>query len=225
MKITIITVCKNARDTIPKTIESVKTQTYQDIEHIFIDGLSTDGTVELLQGENYISEFDDGIYQAMNKGIRKSTGDYILFLNANDKLLGPEVIKNVVDFLEKNPTDLLIGKVITDKGKVISVKKVNKSYLCTHSIPHQGVFFKRELFNRFGLYSKEYKIASDYEWFLNYFLNNKSQYLLFDGIISEFDTTGISSLNLKLQKYERKSIKSKYFTPWERLRFAVEKLV
>lgn len=225
MKITIITVCKNAADTILHTIESVKAQTYKDIEHIFIDGLSTDGTLELLQGQNYISEIDGGIYQAMNKGIRRASGDYILFLNANDKLYDPDTIKNAVNFLKNYPTNLLIGKIITDKGKVVSVDKLSKSYLCTHSIPHQGVFFKTELFSKFGLYSKKYQIVSDYEWFLNYFIKNHRDAVLFGGIISVFDTTGLSSTNLELQKAERKALKKEYFTPWERFIFAVAKIM
>src|SRR3989338_780018 len=107
MKVTIITVCKNAQDTIEETIKSVASQDYKDIEYLIIDGKSTDETLKIINKyknkiDNIISEPDKGIYYAMNKGIKRSTGDLVYFLNSGDLFFDKNTVLNVVKLFDKN---------------------------------------------------------------------------------------------------------------------------
>ena len=143
MKISVITVCKNPGEGIKKTVESVISQTYADIEYIIVDGASTDGTVEYLESINspdpsinsgppslskregqgvslkFLSESDSGIYNAMNKGINLATGEYLLFLNAGDYFFQNDVISEVTEMIEKDgrKNEIYFGNIITEDQK------------------------------------------------------------------------------------------------------------
>ena len=133
MKVTLITVCRNVAPVIAETLDSVLAQVHPRIEMIVIDGASTDGTVDILNGYRHridvlVSEPDKGIYDAMNKGLERATGDVIGFVNAGDLLMDPEVIGAVVDAFERSGADAVYGDIImVDEADITQVKRTWKS--------------------------------------------------------------------------------------------------
>lgn len=183
MKISIITVCYNSAETIEETIKSVQAQTYENIEYIIVDGNSKDKTLEIVQQypdvvSKWVSEPDKGLYDAMNKGIAMATGDYIGILNSDDTFFEPETIQKVVEFLVENNVEACTGDIVQHKnGRIIrrySSKRWHPEKLKIGFMPpHPSIFFKKELFGRLGDYVLGYKIASDYELIIRYFLKHK----------------------------------------------------
>lgn len=169
----IITINFNNQKGLSKTINSVLEQTYSPIEYIIIDGGSTDGSLTLIKQNvdslsYWVSEKDNGIYDAMNKGIAHATGDYCLFLNSGDYLHNPNVLSKV--FLKRERTfDLLIGrqrfinaKDIVSKAPKLKKEEINMSFFLSSTIPHQATFIKRSLLHKCGLYNKSYRIVADW---------------------------------------------------------------
>ena len=151
LKISIVTVSYNAADTIEQTISSVVNQTYEDIEYIIIDGGSTDGTVDIIRKYEdkiayWVSEPDEGIYAAMNKGIDAATGDYIYFLGADDALVDSEILHYVCNDIKETHADVYsyCEYMVTDSGmqKFVSNKFARNEKLIKSMIPHQGMFVK-----------------------------------------------------------------------------------
>lgn len=175
LKISVVTVSYNAATTIEETILSVVDQTYDNIEYIVIDGGSTDGTVDIIKrysegGSEYgkhnnsisywVSEPDKGIYDAMNKGIAAATGNYILFLGADDTFIGD---LEKVCYLLTNVDILYVPVNIKSTGKKYFAY-FNKFSLVRKNVPHQGIFYSRSLLNKLK-YNPKYKLYAD--WFLN----------------------------------------------------------
>lgn len=178
MKISVITVCYNAEKVIEQTMQSVVNQSYTDIEYIIVDGGSTDGTMELVREYvddkrvRYISEPDNGIYDAMNKGIHLATGDYLEFLNAGDVFVNNDVIKAVVQKIDENSADVMYGDIIYEyPDKTTSVRVYGQFcsslfyYLLGDCINHQAIFAKRECFEG-HVFNTEYRICADREWMI-----------------------------------------------------------
>ncbi len=178
IKISVITVCYNAVDVIEETIRSVLKQTYRDLEYIIVDGQSNDGTSDVIRryeadaGVRYISEPDDGIYDAMNKGSMLAGGDYIQFLNAGDVFADELVIEKIAAGLGKTNADVLYGNIIyryPDGSTNIRIYGQFCStlfyYLLGDCINHQAIFARRECFSkhRFDL---DYQICADREWMI-----------------------------------------------------------
>lgn len=183
MKISIITVCYNSASTIEKTILSVCEQTYKNIEYIIVDGNSKDHTVSIIEKHKnnifkWISEPDKGLYDAMNKGITMATGDLIGILNSDDVFNSTTIIEEIVDFHKINDIDASVGNIIQHKedGKIVrlySSKYWNPQKLKVGFMPpHPSIFFKKELFNKFGNYDLGFKIGADYELITRFFLKN-----------------------------------------------------
>jgi glycosyltransferase involved in cell wall biosynthesis len=184
MKISIITVCFNSGTTIEKTILSVANQTYKSIEYIIVDGNSKDDTIEIIKRNRYkiskwISEPDKGLYDAMNKGIAMATGDIVGILNSDDTFNSNTVVEEIVDFHKRNNIEASVGNIIQHKenGKIVrlySSKKWNPEKLKIGFMPpHPSIFFKRELFEKYGNYFLGFKIGADYELITRFFLKNK----------------------------------------------------
>lgn len=177
-KVSIITVCFNSAQFLEKTIRSVREQTYKNIEYIIIDGGSTDGTTEVIkQSEKHIdywvSEPDEGISDAFNKGITASKGEIIGFLNSQDYYFNKNVIQKIVDsFINNQEVKIVYGKtyyVPMDSSEIVGVmgEKFTQERMRKRNImPHQSTFTKREVFERFGLFRLDYKFAMDYEYLL-----------------------------------------------------------
>lgn len=178
LKVSVITVCRNAENVIEKTISSVVGQTYGNIEYIIVDGASRDKTMEIVtryaeKGNiQYITEPDQGIYDAMNKGIRMSTGDYLEFLNAGDALINHNVIEKVVDEITECRADIVYGNILYHYpdgsertrvyGKFCSTLFY---YLLGDCINHQAIFAARQCFQERG-FDTTYRICADREWLL-----------------------------------------------------------
>jgi glycosyltransferase involved in cell wall biosynthesis len=175
-KISIITVSFNSVNTIEDTIRSVISQDFNNIEYIIIDGGSTDGTVDIINSFSdyiyyFISEFDNGIYEAMNKGINVATGDIIGILNSDDFYPTTNVIDDVAKSFLKYYCDALYGDLVyvhpTRTHKIIrywqaghySTTNIKNGWM----LPHPTFFVKREIYKRYGLYDVELDSAADYE--------------------------------------------------------------
>jgi len=202
-KISVITISYNAKDTIEKTLCSVISQTkFKNIEYIVIDGNSTDGTQKIIEKYRdkiayYISEPDNGIYNAMNKGILAATGDYVHFLNANDIYSDEEVIEKILEQAESCDTDFIIGDVtlLTTQGAKIprSSKNISRLTLFIDWIYHVTLFQKRELFQKYGLFDESFKISADANWFIPLLQDKKITKSYVKKTIAEFSLDGISA--------------------------------
>lgn len=223
LKASIITVCKNSEKDIENTIKSVISQNYKEIEYLIVDGKSTDATMKIINKykqkiASITSEKDSGIYEAMNKGIKKSTGEIIMFLNAGDSYYAKNTISTIVDVFKKNDIDLLYGDLIIDMGSNKKVKqifpKVNRKFLYKGYIPHPSTACKKRVFNNYGGFNESFKIASDYEWSLRLFSGKKIKAYYLPIPIAVFNLEGISGLKQyeNLRHSERKKVIEKYFS-------------
>lgn len=197
--ISIITVSFNAVESIEKTIKSVISQKQSDYEYIIIDGGSTDGTVETIRKySKYISywcsEPDNGIYDAMNKGIQKAKGNIVNFLNANDVFFDDYVLCKVETYFNDNVgMDVLIGKELIE-GKVCDffLSRTPKSLYIDSFFPHQSTFSKKSVYSSFRGFDTKFRICADYDWILGVYSNGYNiQYV--DDIFAVYDTSGTSS--------------------------------
>ena len=203
MKLSIITINFNNEVGLKKTIESVVSQTMHDFEWIVIDGGSTDGSKELIeQYEQYIaywcSESDRGIYHAMNKGIMASHGEYLLFLNSGDYLYGENVINQVVSLLKDR--DIYVGR-INSLGKDNASEEEQADFspegilrkLTFTWIPHQASFFKRTLFDTYGMYREDQRIVSDWWAYFYSLVIGQATIESLPFVISNYNIEGISA--------------------------------
>lgn len=205
MKVSIITVSFNSRSTIEETILSVLSQDYKNIEYIIIDGKSSDGTVEIInkyssQVSKFISEPDLGIYDAINKGIKLSSGEIVGILNSDDVLAHPNVISNIVDvFYEKDKTDMVFGDVlfVNAFNKVVrkySSKNWSPSKLGFGYMPaHPTLYCKRNLFEKYGNYRTDLKIAGDFELIIRYFTKANIAFHYIEEVIVIMKIGGVST--------------------------------
>ena len=208
--ISIITINLNNKQGLERTINSVLSQTYFDkVEYIIIDGGSTDGSKELIEQHKdklyyWCSEPDRGIYNAMNNGITVSTGDYLLFLNSGDYLSENTVLERVFPYLQY---DIVYGnewKVNERYKGPYEAKypdKLDESFFRRTSLPHQSTFIKSELLKE-NHYSEDYKIISDWKFFIEAFRNGKT-YKHMPFIVSVYDCSGFSCQHLDLMQKEK----------------------
>lgn len=211
LKITFITVCYNAIDTLEKTILSIINQTYPNIEYIIIDGASTDGTVDIIRKYEHkltywISEPDKGIYDAMNKGLKMATGDYVNFMNADDILL--HIPYEELEFISNDNLYLgLCGCILAENDRIIK-PYFNWRMKLRNGLPHQALFYKKKYITE---YDTKWKIVSDYN--LNLLLyKTRNKILLSEEIIS-IHYAGISGNKLSAQESFR-VIYSQYGFLW-----------
>ena len=199
MKLSIITINLNNKAGLQKTIDSVIAQTCKDFEWIIIDGGSTDGSVELIKEYTdevsyWISEPDNGIYNAMNKGITISHGEYIQFLNSGDCFFDKNVLSNVMPLLVGK--DYYVGNEMRN-GSLIKQKLSTTQQICntmiTNCISHQTTFINRRVFNIYGLYCEDKKIVSDWWLFFKSIIIGDATVEKLPFTIDIFDTTGIST--------------------------------
>ncbi len=213
MKVSIITTAYNSETTISETIKSVLQQNYSDIDYWIIDGQSTDRTMDIVRSyENkfngrmhYLSEKDNGLYDAMNKGIKSCTGDIVGFLNSDDYFTSDDVIENIAKAFENNDIDAVYGDIhfIHDKepDKIVryySSALFSPFWLRFGFMPaHPSFYVRRYIYEKYGMYSLEYKIASDYDIMVRLFYKHhiRTSYIKKDFVTMR--TGGISTKNLK----------------------------
>ena len=230
-KVSIITVTLNSEKFVERAIISVINQTYGNIEYVVIDGASKDNTVSIINKYNnnkisyFISEPDDGIYDAMNKGIKASTGDIIFFLNSDDYFYDTTVVEKIVnEFLKYPNIKIIYGDLIrNEKSKqyCVSGSNVTKDFLYHYSIGHQAIFSRKDVFEITGLFNTSYQICADYDWLLNAIIKNKIEILYTREIISIFYVNQFkgNELELRMKNYrkERNEIRAKYFNVIEKV--------
>lgn len=208
MKFSIITVVYNAKDTIERTIKSVIKQKNVEIQYILIDGASNDGTIEILKAnmsvfDTFISESDGGIYDAMNKGIALANGNIINFLNADDYYNDEYVLSKVARLFSTEEVDVVFGDLIYFSMK--NPNKVTRYYsgknFTSNSLkyglmpPHPATFIKRNVYENYGLFDTNFKIAGDFEFILRIFFYNKVKYKHLPEILIRMQSGGISNKN------------------------------
>ena len=207
MKVSIITVCFNSGTTLRQTIESVLSQTHNDIEHIIIDGDSNDESMSIVNEYRsrlgkVVSEPDNGLYDAMNKGLGLATGEIIGILNSDDFFENDNVIESVVSmFSSDSALETVFGEVVfvnpDDLDSVVrhySAKNFKPWKLRFGWMPpHPATFIKKSVYKKIGNYRMDFKIAADYELFIRLFLKHETSYKFLDEVIVRMRTGGAST--------------------------------
>ena len=211
MKISIITVSYNSESFIENCINSLINQSYKNIEYIVVDGLSTDNTLKIIKKYSkytsaIISEPDEGIYDAMNKGIKIAKGEIIGFLHSDDLYINNNVLSKVADIFRENPSldacyaDLMYVKQ-TDTSRIVRYWKSNKFILGSFSKgwspPHPTFFVRRSVYERFGNFNLNYPIVSDVELMMRFLEINKIQTLYLNEVWIKMRMGGLSNKNFK----------------------------
>jgi len=208
MRISIITVTYNSAQTISACIDSVNNQTYPNIEHIIIDGASKDKTVEIIKMqpnkvEKLISERDNGIYDAMNKGITMATGDIIGILNSDDLLYDTNVLEKIANAFQSNNINCCFGNLVffNQKGEIVRKwhsRPFEKGIFSKSWTPAHPTFYcKKELYEKHGLYKTDYKIAADVELMLRFLEVKEVRSLFLNEYLVKMQAGGISNNGLK----------------------------
>ncbi|MFV8360226.1 glycosyltransferase family 2 protein [Flavobacterium sp. LS1P3] len=200
-KISIITVNYNNLEGLQQTIESVSSQTQQEFEHIIIDGGSTDGSVAYIESnaqlfKYWVSEPDKGVYHAMNKGITKASGEYLLFLNSGDHFYNKKVLEKNQHFLIDYDLIYFNMYVSGENKKIIKEypDTLSFAYFLKDNLPHPSIFIKKELFQTVGLFKEDFKIVADWKFFIDSVCKYNASYLHINNTLTTFYLDGISSL-------------------------------
>ncbi|MEL0455963.1 glycosyltransferase family 2 protein [Flavobacteriaceae bacterium SZ-1-7] len=218
-KISIITVNYNNLEGLKKTVDSIKNQTYNEFEYLVIDGASTDGSAEFIENNKnnfdyYISEPDNGVYQAMNKGIKAANGEYLLFLNSGDHFFDNDVLKENIQFLGDDNITFFNLQVIENNKTFIKEypDTLSFSYFMEDTLPHPATFIKREVFQKIGMYKEDFKIVSDWKFFLDAICKFNVSYKYVSKPLSTFYIGGMSSNpeNRILKQSEKKEVLKDY---------------
>lgn len=206
LKISLITVCYNAEFTIRRCIESVVSQNFKNIEYIIIDGGSTDNTINLIgkykdHTSIFLSEADNGIYDAMNKGIKLAGGDIVGMLNADDFFADNTVLSDVALAFLQQDADVVYGNLdyINSAQKVVRKWRSNRYKPILFNLgwmpPHPTFYCKRDLFDKYGLYSLEYGSAADYELMLRFMHRNNLNVVFINKVLVKMNIGGKSNQN------------------------------
>ena len=208
MKISIITITFNSAKTIRRALESVQSQTYKDIEHVVVDGASTDGTRQIIESYaaehknvRWISEPDEGIYNAINKGIAMATGDVIGFLHSDDVFYSPDSIGQIADAFADADTDVAYGDLqYCHDGKVVRRWKSNdfhpRALKYGWMPPHPTVYVRKEVYAQVGKYDEWFRISADYDMMLRIFTAGYKTHYIPEVLVS-METGGASNKNTR----------------------------
>jgi glycosyltransferase involved in cell wall biosynthesis len=206
MKISIITVIWNNKETIKNAIDSVLEQTYKNIEYIIIDGASTDGTIDVVKSygdkiTKFVSEKDKGLYDAMNKGIVLATGDIVGILNSDDFYIDEFVIEKVVKEFEDKKVDSVYADLVFVKPK--NLDKTVRYYDSSHFNPskfaygwmpaHPTFFVKKKIYDKHGVFRTNFKIAADFDLLARFLYTHKISYSYMQEVLVKMRTGGVST--------------------------------
>jgi glycosyltransferase involved in cell wall biosynthesis len=215
LKLSIITINFNDSEGLQRTLKSVINQSYTEFEYIVIDGGSSDESPNLIKKYSdkisfWVSEPDSGIYNAMNKGIARANGEYLLFLNSGDVLLNCKTLEENIEFVRD--FDLVYFNTFLKDEEKEFVKTYSADlsidYLINDTIPHQGTFIKKSLFSIIGMYDETFRIVSDWKFFLLALIRYNCTYKKIEKTLSVFYLGGISSKaeNKNLNDSERNKV-------------------
>jgi len=209
LKISLITVCYNSRETIAETLESVKQQDYPNIEYILIDGGSTDGCLEIIKAyrdiiAHFVSEPDQGIYDGINKGIKLATGDVLGLLHADDTFSNSTVLGKIAALFEQKDADCVYGDLVyVSRNAPERVVRYWKSGVYKRSKlrlgwmpPHPTFYTKRIYFEKFGLYDRSFKIAADYDLMLRFLGRHSLNALYLPEVMVKMKVGGVSNKSI-----------------------------
>jgi glycosyltransferase involved in cell wall biosynthesis len=229
VKISIVTVCFNSEKTISKTIESVLSQDYVNVEYIVIDGNSTDGTVDIIRSfgrsiDIFLSESDSGIYDAFNKGLKLATGDVIGILNSDDYFVSEQILSDISsEFNGNSSLDILLSGVQFISGESGKVTRKYpavgfspwKMYLGLMP-PHPGAFICRGVYEKIGQFDASFLIAGDFELFVRIFMKNDFNYKKTDIVtvsmsLGGASTSGFKSYLIITKEFSRSLTKNGFF--------------
>lgn len=231
MKVSLITVCYQAEQTIAACIDSVLSQDYPDIEYIIIDGNSKDRTAEIVRsyGERiavFVSEKDAGIYDAMNKGILRATGDLVGILNADDLYAYPGVISDVVHAIREKQADAVYGDLVyVDEKDTTRVKRYWKSgaykdgsFRWGWMPPHPTFFVKRACYGQYGLFNTTFRISADYEMMLRLVHKNRVRVAYLPKVLIRMRLGGVSNASVQNRmlgnREDRRAWELNGLNPW-----------
>ena len=225
-------------------MQSVATQSFKEFEYIVVDGASTDGSIEVVKlfeskiaHLKWVSEPDSGIYNAMNKGIRMASGDYIQILNSGDCLAKEDVIERMLSALENaGVPSILYGNMVkcfpdgySMVDKSFAGQEITMLGMYKGTLNHDPAYIRRDLFDKYGFYDESLKIVSDWKWYLQAIIlgDEKPKYVDLD--VTLFDMTGISETNKELDKEERKKVLEQLFpktilADYEQYDFPIEQI-
>jgi glycosyltransferase involved in cell wall biosynthesis len=225
VKISIVTINYNNAEWLQQTFDSVRSQTLKGIDYVVIDGGSTDGSKEVIEKNQDIlsywcSEKDKGIYDAQNKGILKSKGTYLVFLNAGDVFAENDLLERALNFIEQEPNYPFIyaNTILKNKDNslyhIVQPALLDMFFFYTKTLNHQSCFIKRELFDQFGLYDISYRICADFDFILKVFIGDSRQFRHFNRFAVIYENNGFSAdpKNYDIVVGERTKIINKHFT-------------
>jgi glycosyltransferase involved in cell wall biosynthesis len=222
LRFSIVTVCKNPGDSIIRSMESINCQSARNYEWIVVDGASIDGTPERLKNTDsgslrMISEIDQGIYDAMNKGVKLAKGDYVFFLNSGDTFHDANVLQVASEMIDRDSPDIIYGNsnLINPTDQVMAVKShsmVDKYFLFNRPINHQAIFARRTLFlEKIGLFDTSYVVKADHDWIMRCWKAGVSSVYV-DKIIVNYELGGFAfQYGSRYGVLEKKRIQNAYF--------------
>lgn len=203
VKFSVITINYNNRNGLEKTVKSVISQKYESYEYIVVDGGSGDGSLELIKHyaekiAKWVSEKDRGIYDAQNKGIAWSEGQYLIFLNSGDCFHDENVLTRVAGFIENTGKKLVYGNtdLLNEDASVthlIPTDKPDMNFWYANTLNHQAVFAHRELFDKTGIFDLHYKYAADFDFLFKCFVNNAEEFAHINEVVCDYDNSGLTS--------------------------------
>lgn len=209
MKITLITVCFNSEKTIRDTLESVLKQTYKDYEYLIIDGKSKDSTLDIIKEYEpmfngrlkWISEKDNGLYDAMNKGIKLAKGDVVGILNSDDIFANSNVLKTIASTFKKKKCDVSYSDLVFMDEETMKIPEryfISKTgnYKLGWYPPHPTLYVKKEVYDKYGLYNQDYRIAADYDFMLR-IMKNKVSMAYIPEVLIYMRSGGVSTAGIK----------------------------
>ncbi|MBK6342156.1 MAG: glycosyltransferase [Flavobacteriales bacterium] len=217
----IVTVCRNDRAGLERTLTSLNEQSWQGFAHHVVDGASSDGSAELIREQGtrfttWVSEPDDGVYDAQNKGWRSASAEFVLFLNSGDTLSAPDVLVRALPSLSA-AVDIAYGDAYLsdDRGPYATKRHpfpIRSPWLMKEVVAHQSQFIRRSLLERMGGYDTQYRIAADYALFAQAFWQGGLRLVKLPFVVGVFDTRGLSSRTDQVERFawERKDIQRRF---------------
>lgn len=237
----IITITFQAEATLPATLQSVECQTFTDYEYLVVDGASTDGTVALARASwavtSVTSEPDRGLYDAMNKGLRRAKGRYLIFLNAGDALHAPDTLQKIARSIEKNDPDIVYGEtaLVDARRRFVAMRRLQapevltvKSFRMGMLVCHQAFVVRRAIAPEYDL---QYRYSADYDWCIRCMLVARTITNTHETLV-DYLNEGVTTANRKASLRERYAIMCRYYGTlptfvrhlWFAVRFAVARL-
>ncbi len=213
----------NAAESLERALRSVCEQTHQPLQYVVIDGGSTDDSLSIIERyqeciDYFVSEPDDGIYQAMNKGIQAATGDILFFLNADDRFCDPQVVADMAAVFSRTPSlDWVYGDVWLEETdgpiRAVQPKSINRRILARWMVRHQSLFARKQTLTRTDGFCEDYRVVSDFDWIMtNTLLGVQSRYVRRD--VAYVCLDGVSGSGN--YGHEKRMVFDKYYTPLER---------